>query len=395
MLVSHVVILLRHLLKTAPFAEHAAAIAANPAAQDAVVGVLLTHCLPHSTAVLVEAIPAGLPAISHLRIATLPRLIDVLAMAALDGAVARHMQGPTAAATMRHAAASVAAVATLPADLPSGLAVELPVLFDNPFVSMHVYAAQLLATCSQHLMERSLGPAARANTSSDAGAGSGGGSSAAVDTAAVRLAVVWELVAAVPLMCSSIRALAAAEPALRLSSWQGQAAAVSVFRFALVTLAEDLSAAPWSPAQQAVWVAAAAASLRLQPLLLQQLEPALQQLPVEGSNQSGAGRMAAQLVHLLWCSCPIQSAPAVSSSSSSSSAGLRGQLAEAHVVGSRLAHWLAHRAASGQAAAPPCNGWLPSPRAWHLMLLGCLCKMLNWALALDLDASRAAGQPAG
>ncbi|PRW60531.1 hypothetical protein C2E21_1213 [Chlorella sorokiniana] len=198
----------------------APAIAADSAAQDALTSALLTSCLPYLAAKFSEAVAAGLPPSSHQHISALGFVFSAMQRLPLVAAVPRHMRAPGAAATLRAVASVVEAVAALPGDLPAGVAPNIAVA-NSTLLGMHLHAAQLLAACCIDLSR----PAAAAAGSEprnggqqgDRGGGSGGsgGSSGEAMAADVdqQLEVAWALVAAVPHMCSAVRALVAAAAA--------------------------------------------------------------------------------------------------------------------------------------------------------------------------------------
>lgn len=376
------------LLDSAPYQEHAAAIAADPAVQDALVGALLSYCLPSLSAASADAAAEGLSTATQELLVVLALLMKVLSLPVLEAAVAGHMRAPGAAATMRHAAGIVASVAALPTTLPPAL----QVVSKDAQVSMHMLAASLLADLSQHLMD--LPPASEGSGSSSRSGFEVGSSSGAADAAATRRAVAWELVAAVPHIAASIQALVAGAAAGELTFLRDRASAVRMYCFALVTLPTELPSGPCSAAQLSAWAAAAEASLRLLPLLLQ-AHTAFQQLPAQEDARSAAGRLAAQIVHLVWSVNPNRLAPLAGGGGSTAEAAaageLQGQLARAHLAVCRLTHWLAQRAAEGDAVAPPGSEWAPSAQAWYLLLLLCLAQILNWALVLERVAHRTRG----
>lgn len=125
------------------------------------------------------------------------------------------MQAPGAAVTLRHAAGVVAAVAAVPSELPDGLAQH-----SDSYLGMHLHAAVLLAACCN-----GLGLFAAA----ELGSGGSSGGSAAADVGYELLAAMWELIAAVPHMCSAVRALAASAAAADLGSLKVQAEIINLY----------------------------------------------------------------------------------------------------------------------------------------------------------------------
>lgn len=385
--------LIHCLLTTPPFAEHAAAIAADPALQEAITGALLERCLPPLTAAFAEAAAAGVPPNSCDDARTLILAHELLWCAELWPAMMRHVRGPGAAATAKHAALFVATVATLPAEPMTR------VLCSDDFVAMHCLAARLLAACyGGLLLPAAAGEAASAGGEDSHSGGSGRSSSAADKT---RQAVVWELMALVPHICGALRVLVTSAAMDDLGCLKMQADAVTNYGDCLRQLLYQLAGVPWSAAQLSAWAAAAEAGLRLQPLL-QQLHAALQQQPLDSEGRRAVGSLAAQLVLLVWRSSQLKSQNTAGSSGRSGSssnaqqlqpaeaAALRRQLAQVHMAGCRLAHWMVQQTAAGAPTHLPAIGEaLP---AWHWLLLGGLCKVL---LSLQQLNDNQSGLPAG
>lgn len=95
-------------------AAHAAAIAADPALQQAIVRVLMEHCLPSAAALVAGPAPAGVPLESR-RSAMLAATIDVIQHGSLAPAVDRHLQtGAEAEAAVRHAVVMLRALPISP-----------------------------------------------------------------------------------------------------------------------------------------------------------------------------------------------------------------------------------------------------------------------------------------
>ncbi len=358
------------------FVEHAAVIVTNPAAQEAVAGALLASCLPYLATEFGTAAAAGLPPSSHQHVKALCSLCTTLQHLRLASGVAQHMQAPGAADTLRHAAGVVAAAAALPRDLPAG-SEQHNVLEDVSFLDMHLCAAGLLAACCNGLSQS---PAAASNGSSG-GSDSSGSSSG--DTAADgdRLALAWELVAAVPHMCSSVRTLTHSAAADDFSSLKVQARIVSSYGVCFSQLLVKVLSVPCSAAQLTAWAAAAEASMRLQPVLVQ-LDAALQQLPDDSPERQAMRLLACQLVCVL-SSCPALLEGGSSGSSAAAdpaTAALRRQLCQTHLAGCRLAHWLSQQETAGRAM----DVYGPmGMSAVHLTLLNGLSRTLMRLLQLD------------
>lgn len=358
-------------LMESQFEGHEAAVADDPAAQDAITAALLTRCgLQRLVAAFAEAAPAGLP-LSQLygHAPMLLLLIDLVAHATLQLAVERFTRGPAAVAALRSAAAFVAAAATLPADLPADLQLGSEV---DPFLDLHFHAAQLLALCCRGRVQR---PAATGDSSSGGGGGDSS-SDAAPLLSSEQLAAAWELMAAVPHIAAAIRALVAGANARAPDSSREQALVVTNYGYALAALPVELQLMLCSAAQLSTWAAAAQAGLRLQPLLLQ-LSAASQEFPASSPEQVAAGQLAAQLLAVVWM-CPFQEEGAAGSGAAAEPepVALRHELLQAHLAGCRLVHWLAKRAAAGGSMFE-FQGSRLSQAVLLLRLLGGLCGMLT------------------
>ena len=375
------------LLALETYRDQAMGIAADAALQDGLAGAVLTSCLPLLAARLAAAVAEGLPPSSHAYVKGAGMLASTLQRLQLAPAVARHMRRPGAAAIMHHAAAVVAAVAALPADLPDGLAVHW--LVQDSLLAMHLNAAELLALCSSGLSQPAA-PAGGAGSSggssgSSSGGGSGGNSSSvdAADLSSEQLALAWELVAAVPHIASAMQALVAAAPANDLGL-QVQASVASEYSTAVGHIPAQLADVPCSAAQLSTWAAAVEASLRLHPLLWQ-LDAALQPLTDESQlDQSVAGLLAARLRGLFCCRVPLLAEGALTDNSAAEQptpAALRRQLLQAHLAGCRAVHWLAHRAAVSDGLELAGRG-MPLRDMLLKLLLG-LCHVLLRVLVVE------------
>lgn len=146
-------------------------------------------------------------------------------------------------------------------------------------------------------------------------------------------------------------------------------------------LPHQLLEARCSAAQLFAWAAAAQASLRLQPVLVQ-LDAALQRLPHGNEGRDVANRLARRLILQLCSDNPTLGSAATGGDAAAerAAAELRGQLGrqlgQVHLAGCRLANWVAQQGAAGS--------YLRSPVVLQLLLRG-LCKTLLRRLHLDLD----------
>lgn len=386
--VTNIVLLANCVLTSEPFQEHAAAIAADSAVQDAIVGTLISRCLPHLVTAYDEAVRTGLPPSSHQRIRVLTVLIGLLGLPALAPAVTWSMQQLGAINTLRLATTVVAATAVLPADPPARLAACLHLAPEETASKLHLCAAQLLAVCCSGLpgYERSGAHGGGGGSGMTAGSSSsstGGGNSTAVIDPATAQALVWAVVAAVPAMCGALRSLLSQAAADDADSLQGQAAVISTYYSVHKVVAANLSQSEWPARQLSAWAAAAEAILQLQPQLLQ-LDAALQHLG-PGMAQQAAGLLATRLLTLLRMHWPPPEQAVMSGSRAGArAADLRRQLAQAHLAGCRLAHWLAQRAAGGQPAGPAHSRL--SGAWWCWLLLICITKVFQPALMLSTSA---------
>lgn len=373
------------------YEDHVAAIAANAALQDAIVCGLLGSCLPHLLTSFAAATEAGLPVETHRDVNLLFCIPTVLQQPALSAAVPRHMRMPCAATTVRHAFALVAAVAALPADLPAGLARHS--FGRGTLLGMHLHAAELLALCCSSLSPPDAAAAGSAGGRSDSS------SNAAADVTSGQL-TAWELVAVVPHIASAVRGLVAGA-ADDFRSLRAQARVVNLYHDSVGHLLVLMGNLTCTAAQLSSWMAAAEASLRLLPVLMQ-LGAALHQLPADSLRQAdrdAAGRLADRLIDTLWCQVPDlrlegpagssaaeQPAPAGSGAAGQPTpAALRHQLLQAHLAGCRLVHWLAQRAAQGDSIELAGCG-MPL-RDMLLKLLFGLCRVV--LRVSNLEGSRA------
>lgn len=186
---------------------------------------------------------------------------------------------------------------------------------------------------------------------------------------------------------AALRSLLSQAAADDAASLQGQAAVVSTYCSVHKVVAVNLSQSAWPARQLSAWVAAAEAILRLQPQLLQ-LDGVLQQLPGSGMEQQAAGVLATHLLTLLRKHWPPPERAVMSGSrAGAKAADLRRQLAQAHLAGCRLAHWLAQRAAGGQPAGPAHSRL--SRAWWCWLLLICINKVFQPALMLSTSAPEA------
>lgn len=196
------------------------------------------------------------------------------------------------------------------------------------------------------------------------------------------VARAWELVAAVPLIASAIRALMAGAAADASGSLAAPAEMCIGYSAALLAVHDQLGHTCSAP-QLATWAAAAEALLRLLPLLLQ-LDATLQQLPVGSKNRPAAGHLACQLAMLLWNSPALQEGDTAlgATAADAERSALSQQLALAHLACCRVAHWFCGQAAADEAFC----GLAPSPEL-PLLLMGGLCFSLGQLLELERAAA--------
>ena len=345
---------------------------------------------------------ADLPPSSHEHIKALCFLLVALKRLPLGPAVGRHMRAPGAAATLHHAVGVVAAVSALAADLPASVAAPISVL-SSTRLGMHSHAAQLLAACCSGLSCEPVSAVGSETSSvpqqsggSDSGSSSGSGSGAAAGTSDQQLEVAWELVAAVPHVCSAVRALLDSTTPGNLVDLQVLSAVADWYGGCVGRLRAQVVGVPCSAEQLSAWAAAVEDSHRLLPLLVQHDTSLLQQqhLQQQAGNlwQQAATLLAAQLVSALYAYHPqlATSVPGGNVLEQPGTPALRRQLLRAHLAGCRLVHWLAQQAPVSRALLL-LGGYVGAP-TMLMVLIDSLCQTLLRLFQLeDADSGWAAG----
>lgn len=236
------------------FAGHAAATAADPAVQQAIIGALLGYCLPATTAaVRAEMQHAGLhadgPGTKLLQM--LPRILQCDALVAAVEQYWCPAEGAVAALAVERAAALVSTIAAArPASLP-----------DEVFAADLTNAAGVLSRCCHGVAE-----AAEA---------------ASAGSPAEMRAATWHIAALLPQLAAALSSLTGsveaqggtAEGALELQRLDALCFNLHNILFVM----NGLSLEGGSPQQMCTWLAAVTAGLRLLPCLSRALEAAAQQ----------------------------------------------------------------------------------------------------------------------
>ncbi len=244
------VLLFKSLLSENTWDKHAAAIAADPALQQAVVGVLLGCCLPDTARFVAAALaPAAGPQLARSAAHMLFGMGLALQHSSLAPIAQRQLQAGGAEDALEHAAAIVRA---LPTSRPSGES--------GPFWSSLVSSgASLLATLSTLISAQ---PATTA------------GNREAAEAASHAEAAFWHVARLLPRLAASLAALAS-DPLAHTSSPSGMAswlADLDVFCYNMRQLhaqAYALSVGQCNARQLTCWLDAVAACLRLAPCLAQ------------------------------------------------------------------------------------------------------------------------------
>jgi hypothetical protein len=311
------------LLTTPPYSRHAAALAANPHLQQAVVGFLLQRCLP---ALAGQAAADADQLVQHFAksFIGLQALAAVLAVPSLSAAVARHQPRLDTVVWVQHAAANVEA---LPASRPDGVAAGV---FGRAFEAVIL----LLSCLCDAMLDQPT-----------AGSSSSGGTNNSCEQAA------WELVRVVPHAAACSQALAVDGECPRSTV----AAVCCNLGFAL-RLLERLRMSKATPAQLEAWAAAAEAGVRLQPLLARlhseaaeaglRLQPLQAQLHSEAAEEQQQQQqqqqqqlfaaLSLQLINNLWCGMPD-----TRGTEPDGAAALGRRLWQLHSASCQLLHWLA------------------------------------------------------
>lgn len=129
------------LLRAKPFAKHCEGIAADPALQQAIVSVMLEHCLVAVVAAIEEE-SAGVGQPSSHSMALLQAMVPVLNHHGLDAGIVRSSGALAAAAEQ-----AAAIVRALPVERPSGMAGDV-------FSALQTNAVAVLALCATTALEQ-------------------------------------------------------------------------------------------------------------------------------------------------------------------------------------------------------------------------------------------------
>ena len=374
--------------------------------QDAILEALLTSCLPRLAARFGEAVAAGLPPGPHKHLKALCFLLYAVRWLPLEPAIARHMQAPGAAATVRQATNVLAAAASLPVDLPVDVANQLSAASSSQ-TDMQLDAVQLFTACCRGLNQQPVAAGGRETSSiPQQGSEGGGGSGAVADAADQQLAVAWELVSAVPHVCSVVRELLASAVLDGLVFLGVLTNMIKWYGRCLSWVAAQATETPCSAEQLSAWAAAGEATHRLIPVLAQhdgmqqqqhqhqhQHQPQHQQQrpppqqPAGDQWQLAGSVLVSKLASTFYGNCPLlaTSVPGGSALEQRGTPALRRQLLQAHLAGCRLVHWLAQQASVNRALLLP-DDHAAAPAAL-LLLLNSLCQTLLRRFQLEVSAS--------
>lgn len=309
-----------------PFAKHQEQLAANPALQLAAATVLLTCCLPAFAAMVSAELAAGTLGSGPAAV-MLQRLLPVLRHRSLVPAIQGYLRQPSAALGVVKAAARL--VEALPQTRPADMAADL----------LNTLRREALGLLRLSISEMDVQPPAGASSSGGAAAG-GPASSGAHQQAAA-----WRLMVLVPRLTGIIQALAVdeehdpADPDRRLHALDLSCTHVSL----ALRLLGCLSQRSATTAQRAIWAAAAAAGIRLQPTLLR-LDASFRQRSLPPGDSGWTGHDGAKLLSLTLWQHLRQPLPGLDEREKTSRK-LRKKLAlrvwELHSSAARLAHFFA------------------------------------------------------
>ncbi|KAL4440136.1 hypothetical protein ABPG75_003137 [Micractinium tetrahymenae] len=315
-------------LEAPAYAKHREALAASPAQQAAIAGMLLRRGLA-SVAAEAVADPAGLLDADAAPAKLLHFLPHLLKGAGLRNALGPCLHQPGGTAALRHVAAILRA---LPASRPAGLS-------PNGFASGTQNALALSAITASALGEQ-LQPGEQHAV--EGGAGSRGGSSSGAVGVGTQQAgasmeakeAAWELLQALPSAAAALQGMAADSQCP-----QGALPAMCALVAASMCLLEaDLRQQEAPPAQAQAWAGAAEAWLLLHPLML----AASEQCP---APHRPAFSLLLVIRDCLWRAQPEVHLPtsqgAISSKAAAEGAKAACQLWRAHSTACRLTHWLA------------------------------------------------------
>ena len=329
------------LLRGEAYAKHREWLASDAALQQAAADALLAYCLPAAAAAASADAAADTPGSGPCQ-RLIQRLALVLLCPSMTPALEQRLQGPSGLPAMQ---AAIQIIEALPLPRAAGMPAA-------QFGDLHGGAVQVLKRCAfgmaQQVGAGSSGAAPAEPASSSSAAATAEPAPNDVQQAA------WRLVGLVPRLTSIIQALADDPDAATAhpsgpDAWSHELSITCgnlSFALRLVSCLEQQSA---TPAQLASWAAAAAAGLRLQPLLLR-LDASFRQL---GSLRrrdlqetlGGAQRLSAALLEHVWQDMPSlqeeEDAAAAHSEAAQRSLALR--LWELHSAAARLCHFLVSR----------------------------------------------------
>ena len=230
------------------WASHAAAIAQDPALQQAIVRVLFDCCLPATAAALQRDALTG---VHQAGIQLLLRLPDVLHDISLRSTVEQHSRGPAAAQAPEHAATILSLLlASHSGSLPGQI-----------FSLLLVKATGLLAACLYGMAKQQMAAIRRDTVA------------APLARQADMIAAGWHAVQLLPRLAASFTAemedpMAHTSFPGGLSGWLGSMSATCGNLCQPLLLVYSLPLVGCSPAQLATWLEAVAASLRLLPRMV-------------------------------------------------------------------------------------------------------------------------------
>ena len=333
--------------------------------------MLLGCCLPTVAAAMQAAAAAGAPCI-ELAAHMLHRLPRTLRHPSLKAVVEQRLQGPPVVEAVQ---AAVAVVQALPLPRPPGMEAGL-------FVQLHINAALLLYACTLPMAEK---------LRAEQGGGSTPAAGLPAGSSDHRQQAAWQLVALVPRLASAIQVLADDPDAATAypddpDAWSRKLSAVCEGLAGAVRLLRCLAEQPASPAQLASWAAAAAAGLRLQPLLLQ-LDASFQQRGLgtggNGTAFNGAQQVSAVLLSHLFQGMPSlqEQGDAAAADSATAQRSLALRLWELHSTAARLCHFLARRGSpllAGSALLSPTELWASLLQTLEQIFTEALQALLAW-----------------
>ena len=350
---SYLLLLADWLLKAEPFLKHRERLASDAPLQQAVADALLECCLPAvQTAVSAKASPTGIPG-SGQSFYMLRRLLALLLHPNLAQALRQRLQGPAALAAVQAASQVVEA---LPLPRPASRA-------PRQFSSLYVSAIELLSAFTVHMAEQ-VGAQEGGSSGAPAAEAAISGSAAVAQQATIsrcQQQAAWQLVAIVARLTSIIQALADGPDAATAylggpDAWNSRLSVACAFLDSALRPLNYLEQEAATPAQLASSAMAAAAGLRLQPLLLQ-LDASCQQRSLgTGARETWEGPrwLSAVLVRHTWEDLPTlqEREDATAADSKAAQRSLPFSLWEWHGTAARLCHFLASRGSTVLAGSP-------------------------------------------